>query len=137
MWKIQMQRYFFLAVMFLLLSGCTGKSRTDNHEINQQEAVETAVKLASMSIPEISGSQVAPSNIHAEKMTFEEAAKRLNSKTQIASSSESPDMQVWFVLMDGIWLPATVPGVVQKPYEHFSVVIDAGTGLEIFRNVQP
>ena len=39
--------------------------------------MDAAVKIASMSIPEISGSQVAPSNIHAEKMILEEAAKRL------------------------------------------------------------
>lgn len=137
MWKIQIQKYLFLALVFLLLSGCAAKPRTSDHEINQQEAMDAAVKIASMSIPEISGSQVAPSNIHAEKMILEEAAKRLNSQTQDAISTESPDRQVWLVSMDGIWLPATVPGVVQKPYEHFSVVIDAETGLEIFRNVQP
>ena len=137
MWKIQIQKYLFLALIFLLLSGCAGKPRTSDHEITQQVAIDAAVEIASMSIPEISGSQVAPSNIHAEKMTVEEAAKRLNSKTQNAISTESPDMQVWLVSMDGIWLPATVPGVVQKSYEHFSVVIDAGTGLEIFRNLQP
>ena len=90
-----------------------------------------------MSIPEISGSQVTPSNIHAEKMTLEEAAKRLNSNPQNAFSKEFTDTQVWLVSMDGIWLPAVVPGVIQKPYQHLSIVIDAKTGQEIYRNIQP
>jgi len=93
--------------------------------------------MASVSIPEIGGSQVAPSNIHAEKMTLEEAAKRLNSNPQNAFSEESPEKQVWLVSMDGIWVQADVPGVVQQPYRHLSLVIDAVTGLEVFRNMQP
>src|SRR5215510_5671114 len=105
--------------------------------MNQQEAIDTAVEIASVSIPEISGSQVAPSNIYAKKMTLGEAAKRLNSNPQNAFSEGSPDMQVWFVSMDGLWLPANLPDVDQKPYQHLSIVINAKTGLEIFRNMQP
>jgi hypothetical protein len=137
MWKIQIQKYIFSALVILLLSGCARESLADNSEINQQEAIDTAIEIASMSMPEISGSQVAPSNIHAEKMTLEAATKRLNSNSQTAFSEESPDTQVWLVSMDGIWLPADVPGVIQKPYQHLSIVMDAKTGLEIFRNVQP
>lgn len=129
--------FLFGAIVFLLLSGCAGESLTDNHEINQQEAINSAVEIASISMPEISGSQVAPSNIHAEKMTLEEAAKRLNATPQNAFSEESPDTQVWLVSMDGVWLPASVPGVAQEPYQHLSIVIDAKTGLEIFRNMKP
>jgi len=121
----------------VLLSGCAKESLTNNNEIDQQEAIDKAVEIASMSMPEISGSQVTPSKILAEKMKLEEAAKRLNTNPQNAFSEESPDAQVWLVSMDGIWLPADVPGVVQKPYQHLSIVIDAKTGLEIFRNMQP
>lgn len=131
MWKTKMQKYLFSALIFLLLSGCM------NNEINQHAAIDTAIEIASLSIPEISGSQVAPSNIHAEKMTLEEVAKRLNANPQNAFFEESPDTKVWLVSMDGIWLPANVPGVVQKPYQHLSIVIDAKTGLEIFSNIQP
>lgn len=107
------------------------------NKVEQKKAIDTAIKIASISIPEISGSQVTPSNIHAEKMTLKEASKRLNSNPQNAFSGESPDTQVWLVSMDGIWLPANVPDVVQKPYQHLSVVIDAKTGQEIYRNMQP
>ena len=126
-----------MTLVFVLLSGCAKESLTNNNEIDQQEAIDKAVEIASMSMPEISGSQVTPSKILAEKMKLEEAAKRLNTNPQNAFSEESPDAQVWLVSMDGIWLPADVPGVVQKPYQHLSIVIDAKTGLEIFRNMQP
>jgi hypothetical protein len=136
MWKIQIQKVLMSILVFLLLLGCASKSPIDNNEISQDEAIETAVEIALLPIPEISGSQVGPSNIHAEKMTVEEAAKRLNSNPDVFSE-ESPDTQVWLVSMDGVWLPASVPGVVQQPYRHLSIVIDAKTGLEIFRNMQP
>jgi len=137
MWKIQIQKYLFSVLVFLLLSGCARESLTDAGEMNQQEAIDTAVEIASMSMPEISGSQVTPFNIQAEKMTLEEAVKRLNTNPQDAFSEDPPETQVWLVSMDGIWLPGDVPGVVQKPYQHLSLVIDAKTGLEIFRNIQP
>jgi hypothetical protein len=137
MLKIQTRKYLISLLACLLLSGCARESITANRELNQQEAIDAAVKIASMSMPEISGSQVAPSNIDAEKMTLEEAAKHLNSNPENASAKESSDAQVWLVSMDGIWLPTSAPGVVQKPYQHLSIVIDAKTGLEIFRNMQP
>jgi hypothetical protein len=129
--------FLLYAIVFLLLSGCARESLTDQRELSQHEAISTAAAIAALSIPEISGSQVAPYNIHAEKMTLKEAAKRLNDNPQNALSEESPDTQVWLVSMDGIWFPASVPGVVQKPFQHLSIVIDARTGLEIFRNIQP
>ena len=134
--KIELRQFLFSLLIILLLSGCTMASRTTNNEISQQEAIDIAIEIASMSIPEISGSQVAPSNIQAEKMKLEEAAQRLNSYPDVFSG-ESPTLQVWLVSMDGIWLPADVPGVLQKPYRHLSIVIDAKTRLEIFRNIQP
>ena len=135
--KVLARSYLFSAVIFLLLSGCAKESSANTSEIDQQKAIDIAVEIASVSIPEISGSQVAPSNIHAEIMTLAEAAKRLNSNPQNVFSEESSEKQVWLVSMDGIWAPAAVPGVVQKPYQHLSIVIDAITGLEIFRNMQP
>ena len=129
MWKIQ--KFLLMVLVSLLLSGCA-------KELNQQEAIDTAVQIVSMSMPEISGSQVAPSNIVAEKMTVKELAKRLNlNQPHNVLSEESPNTQIWLVSMDGLWLPANVPGIVQKPFQHLFIVIDAKTGLEIFRNMQP
>ena len=107
------------------------------NRIEQKKAIDTAVKIVSISIPEISSSQVAPFNTHAEKMTLEEASKRLNSNPKNDFSGESLDTQVWLVSMDGIWLPANVSDVVQKPYQHLSIIIDDKTGQEIYRNMQP
>lgn len=136
--KSEIWKYLFSLLIVFSFSACASESNTINNDIDQQKAIDIAIEIASMSIPEISGSQVAPSNIHAEKMTLEEAAKRLNSNLQNAFSENSPDTQVWLVSMDGIWLPPNVPGVPnQKPYRHLSIVIDAKRGLEIYRNVQP
>jgi len=60
-----------------------------------------------------------------QKMILEEAAKRLNSNSQNAFSENSPDTKVWLVFMGSIWLPANMPGVVQKPYQHLSIIVDA------------
>ena len=125
--------YLFTFVLAFSFSACASKS----DDIDQQKAVDTAVEIASMSMPEISGSQVTPSNIAAEKMTLVEAAKRLNSNPQETFSEVSPNTQVWLVSMNGVWLPAAVPGVVQKPFQHLYLVMDGKTGLEIFRNMQP
>lgn len=119
------------ATVLRTLSGCVIESPVAKREINQQEAISTAIAIAALSIPEISGSEVAPYNIHAEKMTLEEAVKRLNP----SAPEEYLNTTVWLVTMDGLWLPATVPGVDQKPYKHLSIVLDAKTGLEIFRNI--
>lgn len=135
--KTGIWKYIFSLVMVFSFSACASKSNATNNDIDQQKAIDTAVEIASMSMPEISGSQVTPSNIVAEKMTLEEAAKRLNSNPQETFSEVSPNTQVWLVSMNGVWLPADVPGVVQKPFQHLYIVIDAKTGLEIFRNMQP
>lgn len=135
--KTGIWKYIFSLVMVFSFSACASKSNATNNDIDQQKAIDTAVEIASMSMPEISGSQVTPSNIVAEKMTLEEAAKRLNSNPQETFSEVSPNTQVWLVSMNGVWLPADVPGVVQKPFQHLYIVIDAKTSLEIFRNMQP
>ena len=133
MWKIQ--KHLF-SVVFMILCGCVSTATDAPGEMTQQQAMEKAIEITSMSIPEISGSQVPPSNIHAEKMTLEEAVKRLNSNLENVSekSAESP---VWLVSMDGLWLPVSAPGLTQKPYRHASIVLDAKTGVEVFRNMQP
>ena len=136
-WKIHIQEYFFSMLVILLLSGCARESLAESREISQQGAIDVAVRIASVSMPEISGSQVAPSNIQAEKMRWEDAVKRLNLDPKNVSSETSPEAKVWLVSMDGIWLPASVPDVVQEPYRHLSLIIDPQTGLEILRNMRP
>jgi len=135
--KTGIWKYLFTLVMVFTFSACASKSNAANNDIDQQKAMDTGVEIASKSMPEIGGSQVTPSNIAAEKMTLVEAAKRLNSNPQETFSEGSPNTQVWLVSMNGVWLPAAVPGVVQKPFQHLYIVIDAKTGVEIFRNMQP
>ena len=131
--KIKIWQYLFSLLTILLYSGCAKESRITDNGISQQEAIDTALKSALMSRPEISGSQVAPSNIHADQMTLGEATKRINGNNDVATGY-TPDMLVWFVTMDGIWLdefPRPTDLTTPEPYHHFMVIIDAKSGLEI------
>lgn len=132
--KTGIWEYLFLFVLAFLLLACTSESNTINKNIDQQEAIDIAMESALMSMPEMTGSQVEPTDIRAEKMTLAEAAKHLNSNTQNTFSQDSSDTDVWLVSMDGIWLPAKAPDVPdQKEYRHLFIVIDAKTGQEIYR----
>ena len=137
MGKTEFWQCLFSCLIVFSLSACVRESDVINKDIDQQEAIDIALEIASMSIPpDISGSEVAPSNIHAEKMTIEEVSKRLNSNPQDAFPEVSLDTQVWLVSMDGIWLRASVPGVIQQSFHHLSIVIDPKTGSEIFMDLQ-
>ena len=136
--RIPMEKYLFSALTTLLLASCARELFSNDVSITQQESMELAVEIASLSIPEISGSQVAPSNIHADKSTLEEAVDRINANRQNVLSDQSPDRQVWLVTMDGIWLPPNAPDLpMPEPYRHFSIILDAETGDEMLRSMQP
>jgi hypothetical protein len=91
--------------MVFLFSACACKSAPTNNDIDQKKAIDAAAEIASMSMPEISGSQVPPTNIVAVKLTLEEAAKRLNSDPQEIFSDVNSNTKIWLVSMNGIWLP--------------------------------
>jgi hypothetical protein len=56
MGKLKTFLYLFFLIM-LSLSGCKQGSKVPGKGINQQEAIDAAIKIASHSQPEISGSQ--------------------------------------------------------------------------------
>ena len=131
------QCLFFLII--LLLSGCKQGSKVPDKGLNQQEVIDAALKIASMSQPEISGAQVTPSNVHAELMTLGKAVKRIQEDNSVATGDD-PEKLVWLVTMDGIWLdefplPTGLP--TPEPYHHFTYIIDQKTGLEIESSGHP
>ncbi len=137
--KTQIQEYVFSTLIFLLLSGCAKEIRITDNGISEQEAIDAALKIVLTSQPEISGSQVTPSNIHAEQMTLGEATKRISKRDNVAAGY-SPDMLVWLVSMDGIWLdefprPENFP--TPEPYQHAFIIIDAKTGLDVGVSMRP
>ena len=137
--KIEIWQCLFSLLTILLLSGCAKESRATDNGISQQEAIDTALKIVSMSRPEISGSQVPPFNVHAEQMTLGEATKRISENNDVASGY-TPDMLVWLVTLDGVWLdefprPSDLP--TPEPYRHSAIIIDAKTGLEIESSAHP
>lgn len=139
MCKILTRTYLFALFIVLLLSGCSKENNTTNKYISKQEAIDLALKSASMPQPEISGSQVTLSNVHAERITLSEAVKRIDDNNSVATGY-SPDMLVWLVTMDGIWLdefPRLTDLPTPEPYQHFIIIIDAKSGLEIERAARP
>ena len=128
--KTETWAYCLVLLIVLLFSGC---SKASNKGISEQKAIDAALKSASMSRPEMSGSQVTPSNVHADQMTLGEAVKRIDENDDVAARY-SPDMLVWLVTMDGIWLdefprPTGLP--TPEPYRHFFMILDEKSGLEI------
>ena len=128
-----------ISLTILLRSGCAQETRVTDNGISKQEAIDIALKIASMSRPEMSGSQVTPSNVHAEQMTLGEAIRRIRENSDVPTGY-APDMFVWLVTMDGVWLdefprPTDLP--TPEPYRHFIIIIDAKTGLEIEGSARP
>ena len=117
----------------ILLTGCQLFSSNSNSFISKQQAIDTAVDIASTSRPEISGAQRTPYNITSERATLERAVKHFDSRNEVGVGYD-PHMTVWFVRMEGIWLdefprPEGFPTPV--PSHHYAVILDAKTGLDI------
>ena len=137
--KTEIWTCLFMLFMVLLFSGCANGSNPTNEGISEQEAIDAALKSAAMSRPEISGSQANPSSVQAEQMSLGEAVRRIDENSSVATGY-SPDMLVWLVTMDGIWLdefprPTDLP--TPEPYQHFIIIIDAKSGLEIESSARP
>ena len=137
--KLKLWRFLLLTLAIALLIGCAQNPHVPGKVISQQEAVDAALKIASVFRPELSGSPAPPSNIHAEQMTLGEAMKHIGENNNIGAGY-TPNMLVWFVTMDGIWLddfprPTDLP--TPEPYRHCTVIIDAGTGLQIELSLRP
>jgi hypothetical protein len=129
-----------LLALFLITS-CKSISQSSSPSITKQEAMEVAIEIASMSRPEIDGLQGEISNIHAEQMTLDEAVKKIDERNQ-PSSLYDPNMMVWFITMDGLWLggmsiPDAVTTPTPVPYHHYAIILDAKTGAEIESTLTP
>lgn len=128
----------FFSIM-LLLSGCNQGSSVPAKGVNQQQAIDAALKIAAMSQPEISGSQVTPFNIHAELMMLGKAENRIQEGNSVPAGYD-PEMLVWLVTMDGIWLdefPVPTSMVTPESYHHFTIIIEQKTGLEVESSAHP
>jgi hypothetical protein len=120
-------------LVFSFLVSCTSSRQSSSSTIREQEAIDAALETASTSRPEISGPQKEPSNIRAEQITLDEALKKMSKENQPPSGYD-PNMIVWLVTMEGLWLnEMDAPGVAitPAPYRHYAVIIDANTGSEI------
>ena len=139
MYKTVTWTYLLALFVVLLLPGCPAEANKAHEEISEQEAIDAAIESASMSRPELSGSQVTPSHVQAERMTLGEAVKRIDENNRVAAGY-SPTLVVWLVTMDGIWLdefPRPMDLPTPEPYRHLIIIIDANSGLEIESAARP
>jgi len=132
---------FRVAFVLLILTGCKPLIETPNAYISRQEAIDAALEIASASSPEMSGAKEKPVNTSAEQMTLDQAVKKIDKHNQPATGYD-PNMTVWFVTMQGLWLgQMSAPGIVstpeQVPYRHYAIIIDAKTGSEIESSFSP
>ncbi len=107
--------------------------------ITRQQAIDIAVKSASLSRPEVSAALEPLTNIKAEQMLLWQAMYRMTGSANIPNGY-LPGAPVWYVTMDGLWqdeMPA--PGITPVPgyYRHAMEIIDALTGMEIEGGMRP
>ncbi|HKZ79068.1 MAG TPA: hypothetical protein VI793_19205 [Anaerolineales bacterium] len=137
-------RQAIIVFMVLSLASCSTASKeqrtsTPSPFISQQEAIDIALEISSMSQPEISGALTKPENIQAELTTLIVATKRLMGSDSIGAGY-SPDMMVWLITMDGTWTdefprPTDIP--TPEPYHHYGVILNASTGEHISTSARP
>ncbi len=107
--------------------------------MSEEQAITNAVSYASISRPEVSAVQIPPPNLHAEQFTLA-AAERLLTGTDNVPTGYDPNIIVWLVEMEGIWIdeaPRPTGSPTPEPYRHFSVIIDAKTGKVIQSSARP
>jgi len=136
----------FLPILFLAGCGSTpvpsptpGPTPLDAAVITREQAIATAFKIASTSVPEISGALVAPSNVQAKLITLGQAMQQMFGNAD-APRGYAADMPVWYVTMDGLWAnQAQAPGITaaQMPYHHYIVVLVASNGMQIEGSLRP
>jgi len=135
----------FAIVLALTLVGaaCGGvgsPTPTSAGLISEQQAIDTALRSASFSRPEVSGALVTPMAVQAEQLMLAEAATRVDSGADFGTAYKL-EMPVWLVTMEGLWMPdglaLSVTPVVTETYHHFAIILDAVTGQEIFSSLQP
>ncbi|HEY3311882.1 MAG TPA: hypothetical protein VGK00_09605 [Anaerolineales bacterium] len=130
---------FSLVFIISILSACVPISGFPFDGITRQKALDIALASASTSRPEISAPQVQPFNVQAEKLPLTEALKRLSAGNTPAAGFD-PQLPVWLVSMDGLWLdefPRPDGFPTPQPYRHFFVILDAKTGMEIESAAKP
>lgn len=147
-------KVFIVVFVALLLAGCaanrgaataptTGPSvaPTAISRFTQEMARERAIESTSQSRPEISGAQVPQRNLQAELMTFADAMERYFADDGVSISDPDPATLVWVVTMDGLWFnQMQVPGqpsLPPSPYRHFTVILNAETGIEMRTSARP
>jgi hypothetical protein len=115
----------FLAV--LLAASCS----TNPGLISEQQARDIALKASNSGHLK---ALEAPSSVRTELLTLETAKKRIGQSGDYRES-QTPDMKVWLVTMEGTWAisggPPTPEGSTQTPqatFHQYTIMLNAMTG---------
>ncbi len=107
--------------------------------ISEEQAINIAVKDASTSRPELSAAQSPPAIIGTTQMNLAAAERLLTGRAGVPTAYD-PNMIVWVVSMEGIWLdlaPRPEGFPMPEPYRHFAVIINSRTGQVIGASARP
>jgi len=118
----------------------TPQPLTTSGLINRQAAIDAALKIASSSMPEVSGALVTPQVVQAHQMTLGDALRLHQDTTPM--NGYSSDTLVWVVILEGLWAseanaPDATPSITQQPFHSYTIILDAKTGLEIGGSLRP
>ncbi|OGO26853.1 MAG: hypothetical protein A2136_04190 [Chloroflexi bacterium RBG_16_54_11] len=141
----QRERAVALPVMLLLafVSACHGLSPTPTPTIDEAQAIQLALQIATTDDFHFVGAHEKPTNIHSELMSLSEVSEKLRAEDLefgYASSEYPGSLKVWVVTMDGTWpreFPSRLPGEPpREPYRRLGVILDAYTGNRVGIAVQ-
>lgn len=139
-------RLIGLALVALAIAGCgplerqiTPRPDAPPPGPSKADILERAAQIAGQARPELSGAQVAPTNLQATRMTLRSALQQLDGAPPLPGGAD-PNTPVWLVTMDGLWLdefprPAGLPA--PEPYRRYTIIINALTGAEIASKAGP
>ena len=130
--------HILIITLGLLIIGCTGLKKivptaTLAGLLNESEAIEAALRMATINQPEIEVTQVKPTNIQARQTTLAQAFQE-NLPGSTLPLEYAPSAPVWVITMEGEWkdgFPLPTGTNTPEPYHHFFVILDAKSGSEI------
>lgn len=122
-------------VLLVLATACNRPTSTPQPTINEAEAIQLAVHIATTSDFHFTGTTQNPTNIQANLTSISAASEKLQAEGLTFgydSSTYQGSHTVWVVTMEGSWprefppLPLSEP--TYEPYLKLAVILDANSG---------
>ncbi len=121
-----------VGALYLALAGCTAGAPITAVPVSRQAAIDTALRAARSSRPELTASQVEPTLVTAELLTLADARALLRDEGVGVGTDGADRQRVWLVILTGAWV-SEPPGQTEPlaPLTKMALLIDAQSGLEV------